>query len=110
MCRSKLRHYAHARHCVAPSLFVACGINGVRRWPWLSGLNAIYHDVRYIVLFLVQFWMFASPVAYPSGLVPPRWRVIYGLNPIAGVIEEGFRCALTGQGRPPTCWSWARGE
>jgi len=67
---------------------------------WLSALNAIYRDVRYIVPFLVQFWMFASPVAYPSSLVPPRWRVLYGLNPMAGVIE-GFRWALTGQGRPP---------
>ena len=67
---------------------------------WLSALNAIYRDVRYVVPFLVQFWMFASPVAYPSSLVPPRWRLVYGLNPMAGVIE-GFRWALTGQGRPP---------
>ena len=67
---------------------------------WLSALNAIYRDVRYVVPFLVQFWMFASPVAYPSSLVPARWRVLYGLNPMAGVIE-GFRWALTGQGRPP---------
>jgi lipopolysaccharide transport system permease protein len=76
---------------------------------WLSALNAIYRDVRYIVPFLVQFWLFASPVAYPSSLVPPRWRVIYGLNPMAGVIE-GFRWALTGQGRPPDLLvlaSWA---
>ena len=67
---------------------------------WLSALNAIYRDVRYVVPFLVQFWLFASPVAYPSSLVPQRWRVIYSLNPMAGVIE-GFRWALTGQGRPP---------
>jgi lipopolysaccharide transport system permease protein len=67
---------------------------------WLSALNALYRDVRYVVPFLVQFWMFASPVAYPSTLVPERWRWIYGLNPMAGVIE-GFRWALTGQGLPP---------
>ena len=67
---------------------------------WLSALNAIYRDVRYVVPFLVQFWMFASPVAYPSSLVPERWRWVYGLNPMAGVIE-GFRWALTGQGQPP---------
>jgi len=67
---------------------------------WLSALNAIYRDVRYVVPFLVQFWMFASPVAYPSSLVPGHWHWLYGLNPMAGVIE-GFRWALTGQGQPP---------
>jgi lipopolysaccharide transport system permease protein len=67
---------------------------------WLSGLNAIYRDVRYVIPFLVQFWMFASPVAYPSTLVPQRWRWLYGLNPMAGVIE-GFRWSLTGRGSSP---------
>jgi lipopolysaccharide transport system permease protein len=67
---------------------------------WLSALNAIYRDVRYVVPFLIQFWMFASPVAYPSSLVPERWRWLYGLNPMAGVIE-GFRWSLTGRGAPP---------
>ncbi len=67
---------------------------------WLAALNAIYRDVRYIVPFFIQFWMFASPVAYPSSLVPETWRWLYGLNPMAGVIE-GFRWALTGQGQPP---------
>jgi lipopolysaccharide transport system permease protein len=67
---------------------------------WLSALNAIYRDVRYVVPFLVQFWMFASPVAYPSSLVPPKWKWLYGLNPMTGVIE-GFRWSLTGNGNPP---------
>ena len=67
---------------------------------WLSALNAIYRDVRYVLPFLVQFWLFASPVAYPSSLVPERWRWLYGLNPMAGVIE-GFRWSLTGHGQPP---------
>src|SRR5277367_2173206 len=67
---------------------------------WLSALNAIYRDVRYVVPFLVQFWMFASPVVYPSSLVPAKWRWAYGLNPMAGVIE-GFRWSLTGRGTPP---------
>ena len=67
---------------------------------WLAAMNAIYRDVRYAVPFLVQFWMFASPVAYPSSLVPERWRWLYGLNPVAGVIE-GFRWSLTGHGQPP---------
>jgi len=68
---------------------------------WLAALNAIYRDVRYAVPFFVQFWMFASPVAYPSSLVPAEWRWLYGLNPMAGVIE-GFRWALTGHGQPPS--------
>jgi lipopolysaccharide transport system permease protein len=67
---------------------------------WLSAVNAIYRDVRYVTPFLVQFWLFASPVAYPSTLVPARWRWLYGLNPIAGVVE-GFRWALTGHGQAP---------
>jgi lipopolysaccharide transport system permease protein len=67
---------------------------------WLSAMNAMYRDVRYVVPFLVQFWLFASPVAYPSSLVPARWRWLYGLNPMAGVIE-GFRWVLTGHGRVP---------
>jgi len=61
---------------------------------WLSPLNALYRDVRYAVPFLVQLWMFASPVAYPSSLVPERWRGLYALNPMAGVIE-GFRWSLS---------------
>ena len=67
---------------------------------WLAALNAIYRDVRYVLPFLVQFWMFASPVAYPSSLVPMKWRWLYGLNPMAGVIE-GFRWSLTGRVDPP---------
>jgi lipopolysaccharide transport system permease protein len=67
---------------------------------WLSALNALYRDIRYVVPFLVQFWMFASPVVYPSSLVPAKWRWLYGLNPMAGVIE-GFRWSLTGHGQPP---------
>jgi lipopolysaccharide transport system permease protein len=67
---------------------------------WLSALNALYRDVKYVTPFMVQFWMLASPVAYPSSLVPEKWRWLYALNPIAGVIE-GFRWALTGHGQAP---------
>lgn len=70
---------------------------------WLSAMNAIYRDVRYVVPFLVQFWLFVSPVAYASSLVRAKWPVLYwlyGLNPMAGVIE-GFRWSLSGQGTPP---------
>jgi len=67
---------------------------------WTSALNALYRDVASIIPFVVQFWMLASPVAYPSSLVPERWRWLYGLNPMAGVID-GFRWALTGRGQAP---------
>lgn len=67
---------------------------------WLSALNALYRDVRHAVPFLIQLWFFLSPVAYPSTLIPARWRWLYGLNPMAGVIE-GFRWALSGHGQPP---------
>jgi lipopolysaccharide transport system permease protein len=67
---------------------------------WTSALNALYRDVASIIPFSIQFWMLASPVAYPSSLVPARWRWLYGLNPMAGVID-GFRWALTGHGQPP---------
>jgi lipopolysaccharide transport system permease protein len=66
---------------------------------WLSALNAMYRDVRYLLPFLVQFWLFASPVVYPSSMVPEKWRWLYGLNPMAGVIE-GFRWSLTGRDSP----------
>jgi lipopolysaccharide transport system permease protein len=66
---------------------------------WLSALNVEYRDVRYTIPFLTQAWMFASPIAYPSSLVPEGWRVIYGLNPMAGVIE-GFRWTLLGRAQP----------
>jgi len=67
---------------------------------WTSALNALYRDVASIIPFVVQFWMLASPVAYPGSLVPVRWRWLYGLNPMAGVID-GFRWALTGRGQAP---------
>ncbi|HEX8141818.1 MAG TPA: ABC transporter permease [Pyrinomonadaceae bacterium] len=67
---------------------------------WLSALNVQYRDVRYTIGFLTQFWLFATPVAYPSSLVPERWRWLYGLNPMAGVVE-GFRWALLGKAVAP---------
>jgi lipopolysaccharide transport system permease protein len=66
---------------------------------WLSALNVQYRDVRYVVPFLVQIWLLATPIAYPSSLVPERWRALYGLNPMAGV-TEGFRWALLGSKTP----------
>lgn len=66
---------------------------------WLSALNVRYRDVGHTVPFLLQFWMFASPVAYPVSLVPEKWRLLYSLNPMVGVIE-GFRWALLGTQSP----------
>jgi lipopolysaccharide transport system permease protein len=71
---------------------------------WLSALNVRYRDVRYVVPFAVQLWLFATPVAYPASLVPEGWRTLYGLNPMAGVIE-GFRWALVG-GPSPGLMPW----
>ncbi len=66
---------------------------------WLTALNVQYRDVRYVIPFLIQLWMFASPVVYPISLVPAKWRPLYGLNPMAGVIE-GFRWAMLGKESP----------
>jgi lipopolysaccharide transport system permease protein len=66
---------------------------------WLSTLNVRYRDVRHAVPFLLQLWLFATPIAYSSSLVPESWRALYGLNPMAGVVE-GFRWALLGQAPP----------
>ncbi len=62
---------------------------------WLATMNVQFRDVRYTVPFLTQFWLFATPIAYPSSLIPEAWRMYYGLNPMAGVVE-GFRWALLG--------------
>ncbi len=67
---------------------------------WFSALNIEYRDVRYVLPFVVQFWLFITPVAYPTSLVPPIWRPWLGLNPMAAVVE-GFRWALVG-GAPPS--------
>jgi lipopolysaccharide transport system permease protein len=67
---------------------------------WLSALNVQFRDVRYVIPFIIQLWLFATPVAYPSSLLSARWRVIYGLNPMAGVVE-GFRWALLGTKTAP---------
>jgi lipopolysaccharide transport system permease protein len=67
---------------------------------WLGALNVKYRDVRYMVPFIVQAWLFATPVAYPSSLLSEPWRTLYGLNPMASVVE-GFRWALLGTDTAP---------
>lgn len=66
---------------------------------WFTALNVKYRDIKFVVPFIVQFWMYASPVAYSTSIIPERWRLLYGLNPMVGVIE-GFRWALLGK-EPP---------
>ena len=67
---------------------------------WLSTLNVQFRDVRYMVPFVTQFWLFATPIAYPSSLLSEPWRTLYGLNPMVGVVE-GFRWALLGTDTAP---------
>ncbi|HSM54650.1 MAG TPA: ABC transporter permease [Candidatus Sulfomarinibacteraceae bacterium] len=67
---------------------------------WLTALNVQFRDVRYTVPFLTQAWLFATPIAYPSSLLEEPWRTLYGINPMAGVVE-GFRWALLGTDTAP---------
>ena len=62
---------------------------------WLAAFNVLYRDVRYVLPFLTQLWMFATPIIYPVSVVPDSWRLLYSLNPMVGVVE-GFRWALLG--------------
>ncbi len=68
---------------------------------WLAALNVRYRDIRYVLPFLTQLWLFATPVAYPSSMVPAAWRSLYALNPMVGVVD-GFRWALLGRTPAPT--------
>jgi homopolymeric O-antigen transport system permease protein len=67
---------------------------------WLSAVNVQYRDVPHTLPFITQFWMFATPIVYPSSLLPEPWRTVYGINPMAGVVE-GFRWALLGANTAP---------
>jgi homopolymeric O-antigen transport system permease protein len=82
-----------------PAFLALAILSAVAGSIWLAALNVRYRDVRYVVPFIIQLWMFATPVAYAASLVPERWRLIYGLNPLVGVIE-GFRWTLV-EGKPP---------
>lgn len=83
-----------------PSLLLLAFITALGVGLWLSAMNVQYRDVRYVVPFLVQAWMFATPIAYPSSLLSEPWRTIYGLNPMVGVVE-GFRWAVLGTKTAP---------
>jgi lipopolysaccharide transport system permease protein len=83
-----------------PLLVALAVANALALGVWLSALDVQYRDVRYTVPFLVQVWLFATPVVYPASLVPEQFRAVYGLNPMAGVVE-GFRWVLLGGAQPP---------
>jgi len=83
-----------------PPLLLLAFVTSLGVGLWLSAVNVHFRDVRYIVPFLVQSWMFATPIAYPSSLLPEFWRPFYALNPMVGVVE-GFRWALLGTDTSP---------
>jgi len=83
-----------------PLLLLLAFITSIGVGLWFSTLNVEYRDVRYIIPFVTQFWLFASPIAYPSSLLSEPWRTIYGINPMVGVVE-GFRWALLGTDTAP---------
>jgi lipopolysaccharide transport system permease protein len=83
-----------------PLLLLLTLVSGLGVGLWLSALNVQFRDVRYTVPFLIQFWLFATPIAYPSSLLSEHWRTLYGINPMVGVVE-GFRWALLGTDTAP---------
>lgn len=83
-----------------PAFLLLALVTALGTGLWLSALNVEYRDIRYTIPFLVQFWLFATPIAYPSSLLHEPWRTIYGLNPMVGVVE-GFRWALLGSQTQP---------
>lgn len=88
-----------------PLLLIFALLTALAVGLWLSALNVEYRDVRYIVPFLTQVWMYATPIAYSSTLIPERWRFLYGLNPMTGVVE-GFRWVLLGKAQDPGLMFW----
>ena len=82
-----------------PLLFLLAVVTSLGVGVWLAAVNVQYRDIRYIVPFLMQIWMFATPIVYPGNLLPEPWATLYGLNPMAGVVE-GFRWALLGSEKP----------
>lgn len=87
---------------VLPLLIVATVLAALGAGALLAALSVAYRDFRYVVPFMLQIWMFASPVAYPLGVVPEKWQVVYSLNPMAGIID-GFRSSLLGEPLRGTC-------
>ena len=84
---------------VAPVFILQCVVTAAAVSLWLAALNAKYRDIGYTIPFMLQCWMYISPIVYPSSLVPERWRLLYSLNPMVGPID-GFRWALLGKEAP----------
>lgn len=87
-----------ARILTLPLFLLLAVMSALAVGLWLSALNVEYRDIRYVVPFMTLFWQYATPVAYSASLIPEKWRLLYGLNPMTGVVE-GFRWALLGSGR-----------
>jgi lipopolysaccharide transport system permease protein len=85
---------------ILPFLLLLALITSLGVGLWMSAMNVVYRDVRYVLPFLTQFWLFATPIAYPSSLLPAKWQTLYSLNPMVGVVE-GFRWALLGTDTQP---------
>lgn len=83
-----------------PALVLLALVTSLGVGVWLAALNVQFRDVRYTVPFLTQVWLFGTPIAYPSSLLSEPWHTLYGLNPMAGVVE-GFRWALLGSNTAP---------
>lgn len=79
--------YPSMRLLLYPFAICFCYFTSLGISLWLSGLNVLFRDIRYVIPFILQTWMFLTPIAYPSSLVPESWRLIYGLNPMVGVID-----------------------
>jgi len=86
-----------------PLFFLFTAITALAVSLWFSALNVKYRDVGYAIPFVIQVWMFASPIVYPIAIIPERWRLIYSINPLVGVVE-GFRWALLGK-ESPNFWA-----
>jgi homopolymeric O-antigen transport system permease protein len=84
------------RILAVPALVLLAMLSALSIGVWLAALNVKYRDVRYTINFLIQFWLFATPVAYPSSIVPEKFRALYALNPMVGVVD-GFRWSLLGK-------------
>lgn len=84
---------------LVPVWTLLCLITGLAVGIWLTAFNVRYRDAGHLLPFLTQLWMWLSPLVYPASLVPARWRMLYGLNPMAGIIE-GFRWSVVGSPPP----------
>jgi lipopolysaccharide transport system permease protein len=84
---------------LVPVWVLMCAITALAFGLWLTALNVKYRDVGMTVPFTLQAWMYLCPIIYPSRIIPDKWRILYGLNPMVGVIE-GFRWSILGMAPP----------